>query len=606
MPRVYSYERVSSFRQAKGGRGLERQAGSADRWCAERGLELDQALTLVDPGRSAFHGDNVKEGAALGEFLRLAQAGELGEAPILLVEAIDRLSRLELVDALQDVIFGLLRAGVTIETLEDGKSYTASAINTDIGTAIQLIAKVHGAADYSKRLSRRITASWDQAYAELEAGRLPRKAVFVPSWCTRDGDQIHLIPEKVAIVHRIFDLALEDGLTVITRKLNAERVPTLNGRPSWTQSAVKLLLHDIRLTGAIRINDQKRHSERTRLRRGERARNERVFPDLLPIVITPERWERTHAAIGARFSPNERRGRQTELHFIAQGLARCICGSGVGTTSTMSGRKAGSRKLIRYVKCRHNADHADGCRGLGYRLNDLNRNILTRLHQGQLQQLLAQGDSARAAQIRAEGAAIERLEAQLVAAEQAETNAAKLFKAALKEGRDDPLYRESVEEARLEVELAKTALTGARQRLAGLRHDIDSAEFDAAVRELFMAFVDGQDTPKQRQQLNRLLRRSGIQITLDNEQQRVGMAIGEGPIDWQLIGSVDVAALRHGLVGGVPVEFTPTEKNYAVLKTLEDEHGVIDLTPVFKAFFGPDAGAAVAVDSTPGKKKGAS
>ncbi len=83
MQRYFSYERVSSVQQATGGKGLQRQAGDAEAWCAAKGVELDQTLTLVDKGRSAFHGDHLQ--GALGQFLDLAQKGELGDDPVLLV-----------------------------------------------------------------------------------------------------------------------------------------------------------------------------------------------------------------------------------------------------------------------------------------------------------------------------------------------------------------------------------------------------------------------------------------------------------------------------------------------------------------------------------------
>ena len=100
MPRVFSYERVSSALQAEQGRGLERQPTATDSWCAARGLQIDDGLS--DAGISAFKGDNVAKGA-LGKFLAMAQAGNLGNDPILLVEAIDRLSRQEALDSLPDV-----------------------------------------------------------------------------------------------------------------------------------------------------------------------------------------------------------------------------------------------------------------------------------------------------------------------------------------------------------------------------------------------------------------------------------------------------------------------------------------------------------------------
>lgn len=534
MARVYSYERVSSFHQAQRGRGLERQATDAEAWCQAHGLELDDSLQLSDRGASAFHGDHMQ--GALGQFLALAQQGELGENPILLVEAVDRLSRLELITAVQDVIFGLLRAGVTIHTLEDGNEYNAGSVNRDLGKVIQLIAKIHAAHEYSQRLSRRIQRSWDQAIAELEAGRLPRGDVFMPAWCRRHDDRIVLIPEKAEVVRRVFEMALTDGDMVVATRLNEEKVTSLVGKPRWTKGQVKNLLLDPRAWGAVRLNRQDNMSAKRRERRGARASEERIFEDLLPAAVTKERAEQALAVRASRTHEATSRGRRGVCWNIGSRLTRCSCGAAASLSSTKSSGKSG--ELLRYLKC------SARCGAKGYPLRSINGHVLVRLHQGQLQQLL-NADTDRGSQIRQEQQAIERLQAQVALAEQQQTNASKLFKSALLEGRDDPLYREAVEEARLEVELAKTALTGAQQRLAGLRHEVDSTEMEEAVAELFDAFASGTDTPEQRQGLNRLLRTAGIQITLDRERRRVGMSISDGPIDWQ---PLDPQAVQSALM----------------------------------------------------------
>ncbi|MEC8096434.1 MAG: hypothetical protein VX105_04280, partial [Cyanobacteriota bacterium] len=116
----------------------------------------------------------------------------------------------------------MLRAGVTIHTLEDGQEYTEAAVNSDIGRVIQLIAKVHAAHEYSKKLSRRIQQSWDQAIGDLEAGILPRGGVFCPPWCIREGDTITLIPEKAKAVQLCFQYSLTDGDFTVAARLNAE------------------------------------------------------------------------------------------------------------------------------------------------------------------------------------------------------------------------------------------------------------------------------------------------------------------------------------------------------------------------------------------------
>ena len=100
----------------------------------------------------------------------MAQSGDLGAEPILLVEAFDRLSRLEAIDGLQDVLLALVRAGVAIVTLEDGAEYSRATLREDGSKLIVLAIKAQAAYEYSQRLSRRVTAAWDQARNDLGKG----------------------------------------------------------------------------------------------------------------------------------------------------------------------------------------------------------------------------------------------------------------------------------------------------------------------------------------------------------------------------------------------------------------------------------------------------
>ena len=59
---VYSYMRFSDPRQAEG-HSRERQEAYAAKWAAEHGLQLDDKLTMLDEGLSAYHQRHVKTGA---------------------------------------------------------------------------------------------------------------------------------------------------------------------------------------------------------------------------------------------------------------------------------------------------------------------------------------------------------------------------------------------------------------------------------------------------------------------------------------------------------------------------------------------------------------
>jgi DNA invertase Pin-like site-specific DNA recombinase len=93
MPLVYSYLRFSDPRQAAGS-SADRQLEYAQRWAAERGLVLDELLSLRDEGLSGYHQRHVTHGA-LGVFLRAVEDGRIEAGSVLVVEGLDRLSRAE-------------------------------------------------------------------------------------------------------------------------------------------------------------------------------------------------------------------------------------------------------------------------------------------------------------------------------------------------------------------------------------------------------------------------------------------------------------------------------------------------------------------------------
>ena len=578
MPRVFSYERVSSALQVEQGRGLERQASDADSWCAARGLQIDDSLS--DAGVSAFNGDNVANGA-LGRFLAMAQAGDLGDDPILLVEAIDRLSRQEALDSLPDVLLGLVRAGVTIVSLEDGQEFSRAAIREDGTKLVMLALRAEAAHQYSKRLSKRIKAAWKQSAEDLAQSKLKRIGVFMPPWCKFDNDRVVLDPERAAIVRKVFEFALSDGAQIVASRLNEEGVPGLTDSRPWTRSKVRRLLKDPRVWGAVRLYGREDLTQKELQRRIDEGLEETTFPDLLPLVLPKAEVDGVLAARSSRTFDGAGSGIKGQTWNIAQTLTRCGCGATATLGITYSGTRKGSdgKPLrLRYARC------SAKCGAKGYRLDHLNGHLLARLQQGQLQQLLA-GDG-RDARIKREEQAIARLNGQLALAEQELENSSRVFKQSLKTGLIDPLFQEAVNEARDEVEEKKTAVTSAQQRLAGLRHEVDSKEFQAALKELFLTFANEEDTPKQRQAVNDLMRRAGLKVSLDREHQRVGMSIGDGDIDWQPLNPrLDVAALRQLMIDsksiGFDIDLVMADRLKDLLPAVGE--GLVDVRPFFES-----------------------
>jgi len=125
-PKAYSYIRFSTPEQAKGD-SLRRQLEQSEKYCKEHGLVLDDTLRLTDRGLSAYHGIHKTKGM-LGEFLKRVENGGIPEGSVLIVESLDRLSREEILTALNQFT-GIIQAGIQLVTLADGQVYDRESIN---------------------------------------------------------------------------------------------------------------------------------------------------------------------------------------------------------------------------------------------------------------------------------------------------------------------------------------------------------------------------------------------------------------------------------------------------------------------------------------------
>ena len=115
-PKAYSYIRFSSPEQAAGD-SYRRQLDASTEYAKQKGLVLDDRLKLTDRGLSAFKGMHRAKGT-LGEFLRLVEAGKIPDGSVLIVENLDRLSREQVLDALNQFT-SIIQAGIKLVTLQD-------------------------------------------------------------------------------------------------------------------------------------------------------------------------------------------------------------------------------------------------------------------------------------------------------------------------------------------------------------------------------------------------------------------------------------------------------------------------------------------------------
>lgn len=546
--RVLSYDRVSGAKQLDG-RGLARQAQTATLWCERNGLELDTTLRLADPGRSASKGQHLTENAALGQLLRMVERGEIEPGTILLVEAIDRLSRMNLMHGLRDVIFKLVEGGVRIITLEDECEYSLESIENDWTKVLLLVVRVQAAYEYTKRLSMRIRDSWHADRQRLAEGKPVRTRLYCPRWCDYT-DGVYTLNEKAKTVQLVFELARSMGCYSVARELNERGIPTLTGR-SWTPGTVRSLITKSDNVFGVLVTNASRRGPKYRAACEANGICEQRFEGIFPVCVPEEDVQLVRNLLARRDRCKSRHsGPVSVTRWIGRGLSFCDCGAPM-TTQMVRPRRGG--QLYYYLRCKastdatKDADQQRQCNAKAYRLKAAAAHVLTRLRSDQLQRLVpdaqAASDQSTAAQAELEGA-----RAALEAARAQAENAQSALQRAIREGWDlGDFYGVKAQTAAWVAEC--------EQRLDAARACVDAysqccrfGELTDPVRELFTAVANDEESAEQRKQMNEALRGYGLQMVFKADNSAIGLQFPGGPLVFEPFDlELSLAALGTGM-----------------------------------------------------------
>jgi DNA invertase Pin-like site-specific DNA recombinase len=133
-----SYIRYSSPKQTSGD-SIRRQTAATESFCLRNNLTLTDKYRLKDAGVSAFRGANLEPTAALGQFLKQVEAGQIPVGTTLICESLDRLSREKVRKALT-LFLNLIDHGIEIVCLADNeRKYTAKSVDDN---SIDLITSI--------------------------------------------------------------------------------------------------------------------------------------------------------------------------------------------------------------------------------------------------------------------------------------------------------------------------------------------------------------------------------------------------------------------------------------------------------------------------------
>ena len=305
-PRVYSYLRFSDPRQSSGS-SIDRQTAYARSWAAAHDLVLDASLSMRDEGLSAYHEQHIKQGA-LGVFLAAVSAGAIAPGSVLIVEALDRLSRAAPIVA-QAQLAQIINAGITIVTASDGREYNSERLKAqpmDLVYSLLIMIRAH---EESATKSTRVRAAIRRLCEQWIAGtyRGPINNGRDPAWVQRDSEGVwQLVPEHAAAVRRAVELfRAGEGATRIMRALNHQGLK-LAPRGGASASLYKLLrLPALYGTKRLELDGQ-----------------EYMLHGYYPPLMTPEAWHDLQHLIADR---SRRRGRGDIVGLIT-GMRRTYCG----------------------------------------------------------------------------------------------------------------------------------------------------------------------------------------------------------------------------------------------------------------------------------------
>jgi site-specific DNA recombinase len=186
-----------------------------------------------------------------------------------------------------------------------------------------------------------------------------------------------VIEAEARVVERIYEMYTEEGLSIgeITRRINAEGIPTRKASTRWERSTVWAVLRNSAYRG-VACFGKTRASSRTRVIRPQRRRgvitpsmtagHERPREEWIEIPVLALVSEERFARAQELLQENKVRSRRRTIEpSIVQGMVSCQkCGYAFSRTSTQT-----SARKIHYYKC----IGSDSWRKLGGPVCDNNR-----------------------------------------------------------------------------------------------------------------------------------------------------------------------------------------------------------------------------------------
>jgi DNA invertase Pin-like site-specific DNA recombinase len=295
-----SYARFSGKRQ-EAGDSSDRQDRLAELAAREEGLPIDDTLRLKDRGLSAFRGANWKRGD-LGKFLDLVDARVVPAGSVLIIERVNRLSRMPWMKQVE-LWKEILARGIVIRTCDPASRYTRENID-DLAVGCPVVIAMMLAHAESKQKS-----DWSFQASDARKRRVREHGVphghAVPGWVRRVLEPHPKDPSRSVTVGYELDAARKKtllwlhekaqegwGLRRLIRALREKGVAPWGRATRWNVGGLREIL--CARTQLGEYQPTRRNAE------GKAVSDGFPVPGHYPAVIDEECLRRTRAALRGR------------------------------------------------------------------------------------------------------------------------------------------------------------------------------------------------------------------------------------------------------------------------------------------------------------------
>jgi DNA invertase Pin-like site-specific DNA recombinase len=324
LPRAYSYIRFSTKRQGRGD-SLRRQLERSRLYAAENNLDFQEA-TYEDLGISAFDRSNLEKGA-LKAFITAAETGNIPRGSYLIVENLDRISRADVMDAME-LVTRIVKLGVKVVSLDLRQVLDEETIK-DPMVVIMVMLNFVRANEESATKADRVSKS----HARKRKCQDPFSFGQGPGWLRPNADKSgwEKIPEKVESVQKVFAYTANGfGATAIARIANNEGWPVPGTATDWHKTLPNKLVHNRRVLGEFEPHVKIE---------GKRVPTGELWANYYPRIIDETLFNEASAAANRRRHLPKRR--DAGYHNIFQGMLQCgLCGATLARKAKSSSRNS--------------------------------------------------------------------------------------------------------------------------------------------------------------------------------------------------------------------------------------------------------------------------